>query len=95
MPGYIGSLAGLLLILAAAFFVRQLVSDHRRSDSLLNVSAGIAVAYAFVDVFPHLAKKQNAFSDFAVSGAFSYLYHNLYVVALTGFVVCVAVRAVQ
>ncbi len=95
MFAYLGSFAGLLLIVAAVYSVRPMLSDHRRRESFLNVSAGIAVAYAFVDVFPQLARKQLAFDSIPGSTVFAYLYHHLYVVALIGFVVYVAVRALQ
>ena len=93
MSAYFGSFTGLLLILAATYSVRRMLSDHRRRESLLNVSAGIAVAYAFVDVFPQLARKQVVFDGISSNSVFAYLYHHLYVVALLGFVVYVAVHA--
>ena len=92
---YFGAFGGLLCVLCALFFVRRLVSGHRHSDRLLNASAGIAVAYAFVDVFPHLARKQAVFDGFYSDSLLAYLSHHLYLVALIGFCVCIAARAAE
>jgi len=92
---YLGAFGGLLFILIAALNVGRLLGDYRYRDSLLNVSAGIAVAYAFVDVFPHLAKKQLAFDGAYNAGLLAYLSHHLYLVALLGFWACVGLRAAE
>lgn len=86
------SILGLLLIASTHLFVQRLTSIKRFEGMLLDGSAGIAVAYAFVDVFPHLAKAQAKLPAFFVTGSYAYLAHHAYLVALLGFVVYLGVR---
>lgn len=79
------SFIGLLLIASTHLFGRRLVAS-KFGGWLLDSSAGIAVAYAFVDVFPHVAKAQEKLSVFFVAGPFAYLEHHAYLVALLGFI---------
>jgi len=92
MVAYASSLGGLLLILAAHLFYRRILSEPRSAALLLNISAGIAMAYAFVDVFPHLARKQSALESLDLGPFATYLTHHVYLVALFGFCVYVVLR---
>lgn len=88
----IGSLAGLSFILMAHYFARRILAEGRYHDLLLNIISGIAIAYAFVDVFPHLARKQQTL-DVLTTGPFTdYLTHHVYLMALIGFSVYVGLR---
>ncbi len=92
MSSYIGSFLGLLLILGAHFRAVSILGVHRYTTTLLNVIAGIAIAYAFVDVFPHLARKQPGIESLFLGPVTSYLTNHLYLMALFGFCVYVGIR---
>ena len=47
--------------------------------------AGIAVAYAFVDILPHLAGKQEKLAQPSDTGIRAFLQHEIYMVTLVGF----------
>ena len=80
------SFVGLLLIASTHLFARRLTAIQIRQGWLLDASAGIAIAYAFVDVFPHLAAAQEKLPILLVAGPYAYLAHHAYLVALFGFV---------
>jgi hypothetical protein len=89
---YVGSLIGLLLIACAILFAgRAFASDNIRGP-LLDALTGVAVAYAFIDVFPHLASMQSKLELDYVSGVFAYLAHHVYLMALLGFIVYLGVK---
>ncbi|MCZ6765831.1 MAG: hypothetical protein O7D32_02750, partial [bacterium] len=48
-------------------------------------SAGVAIAYVFMDIFPHLAKSREKLENVVDSGIYGFLAHNVYLVALAGF----------
>ena len=82
---YTGSFLGLLMISAAHLFVRQAFRSDTARGMILDVLTGVAIAYAFVDVFPHLAGMQAKLEATAGSALFSYLAHHVYLMALLGF----------
>ncbi len=92
MTSYIGSLLGMLLILGAHFRAESILGAHRQTATLLNIIAGVAIAYAFIDVFPHLARKQITVEGMFLSPITIYLTNHVYVMALLGFCVYVAIR---
>ncbi len=92
MTPYIGSFLGMFLILAAHFRAERILGAHRDTTTLLNVIAGVAIAYAFIDVFPHLARKQPTVEGLFLSPVATYLTNHVYVMALLGFCVYVAIR---
>ena len=92
LPSLISSFTGLGLLLAAHFYARRLLGAGHSSTLLLNISAGIAIAYAFVDVFPHLARKQLTLESFYDTPLLTYLTHHAYLMALLGFCVYVGLR---
>jgi len=53
----------------------------------LPASAGVAIAYVFMDIFPHLAKSREKLGNVADSGVYGFLTHNVYLVALAGFAI--------
>jgi hypothetical protein len=88
MPEYPGSLAGIivacLLLAAVPALSGRFKFATRIGNPFLDLLAGIAVAYVFVDVLPHLAAKQgrielSALESFAPGGFVIYL------IALAGF----------
>lgn len=92
MSSYVGSFFGVLLILGTHFRAESILSGHRHTTTLLNVSAGIAIAYAFVDLFPHLARKQPSVEILFPDPVTTYLTNHVYLMALLGFCVYVGIR---
>lgn len=92
MSSYFGSFLGLLLILGVHFRAERILGAHRHTNTLLNVIAGIAIAYAFIDVFPHLARKQPGVEGLFLGPVATYLTNHLYLMALFGFCVYVGIR---
>jgi len=54
-------------------------------------SAGVALAYVFMDIFPHLAKIQLKLSAIIENNVYGFLTHNVYLVCLIGFSVYLGV----
>ena len=92
MSALLGTFLGLLLILIVHFKAERLLGGGHYRKTLLNFIAGIAMAYAFVDVFPHLALKQQKIDLEPYGPIATYLTHHLYLVALIGFCVYVGIR---
>jgi hypothetical protein len=86
------SLLGLSIVIAVHLGAKKILSRNIHKTTLLNFIAGIAMAYAFVDVFPHLAKKQPTIDALYLGEFAGYLSHHLYFVALIGFCVFVVIR---
>jgi len=58
----------------------------RKPDNLwLPASAGVALAYVFMEIFPHLAKSQEKLVHVAENSVYGFLTHNVYLVGLVGF----------
>ena len=73
MSIYLGSLIGLLIIACAHLFVRRAFASDRTRGFLLDGLTGVAIAYAFVDAFPHLASMQAKLENTVSSGLLGYL----------------------
>jgi hypothetical protein len=58
---------------------------HARGVQLVSFSAGVAIAYVFLDVMPHLASKQRLLAAAMDGGLYGYLEHHAYLVSLIGF----------
>ena len=61
----------------------------------LPASAGVAIAYVFMDVFPHLAKSREKLAGVADSGLYGFLAHHVYLVALAGFTIYLAITLLE
>jgi len=58
----------------------------REPDNLwVSASAGVALAYVFMDIFPHLAKVQKRLGDIESGNLSVFLENNVYLMALAGF----------
>ena len=90
---YAGSLVGLLFIVAAHLFTGRVFAYERTKGLLLDALTGVAVAYAFIDVFPHLASKQARLDQTGGTGVWAYLAHHAYLMALLGFMVYLGFKA--
>ena len=89
---YLGSLIGLLMIACAILFAGRVFANEQIRGPLLDALTGVAIAYAFIDVFPHLASMQSKLELDYVSGFFAYLAHHVYLMALLGFIVYLGVK---
>jgi len=92
-PSFVGATIVVLVHLAAPRF-RFMQNPY---DVWLPASAGVAVAYVFMDIFPHLARTQGILSEVADGSLYGFMAHNVYFVALAGFVVYLgaALRAIM
>ena len=90
---YLSSLFGLVIIACAHLFAGKAFASEGRRRVLLDVLTGVAIAYAFVDVFPHLASMQAKLDLITDSGLYAYLAHHVYLMALLGFIVYLGIKA--
>ncbi len=95
MWSYLNSAAGLALILATHFFAGRVRRERRFQAPLMNIIAGIAIAYAFIDVYPHLARQQLTMDAVDLGPITTYLTHHAYLMALLGFCVYVGMRVLN
>ena len=79
------SLAGLLLIVAVHLLTPRFRFLHQESGAWVSASAGVAIAYVFVDILPHLASEQAKLMATPHVGWLRYLEHHAYLVAMAGF----------
>ncbi len=89
---YLSSFIGLLVIACAHFFVGRVFAIEKIRGILLDALTGVAIAYAFVDVFPHLASMQAKLDLITESGVFAYLAHHVYLMALLGFILYLGIK---
>jgi len=85
------SLAGAALIVAVHMLAGKMHFLERWDGMGLDFLAGIAMAYVFVDILPHLAGKQERFAKLDDQGIHGFIAHHVYILALAGFVVYLAV----
>jgi hypothetical protein len=85
------SFAGLVLMVLVYLFIGKMHFLDRRDGLWLDFLAGIAVAYVFVDILPHLAGKQEKFAKLTGELGFGFLYHHVYLLALAGFLIFLGV----
>ena len=57
----------------------------------LSASAGVAIAYVFIDIFPHLAKAQLKLNELIEGDLYGFLAHHLYLASLGGLCVYLGV----
>ena len=79
------SLLGAILLSIVLLLTGRLKFLDRPGNGFLDVASGIAIAYVFVDILPHLAGKQRRLSGVIESGMWQYLEHHVYLIALAGF----------
>lgn len=85
------SFAGALLIATAQLLAGKKHFLERHDGAGLDFLAGIAVAYVFVDILPHLAAKQEKFAKLGDGGIYGFLQHHIYILALAGFLIYLGV----
>jgi len=80
------ALVGATLIALVHLLTPRFRFMHKEGNPWLPGSAGVAIAYVFMDVFPHLAKSQGKLGAIVESSIYGFLTHHVYLVALAGFV---------
>jgi hypothetical protein len=85
------SFVGATLIVLVHLFVARMRFLHRQDGVWLDLCAGVAVAYVFVDILPHLAGKQEKLAQLTDRGIYGFLEHHIYLLALAGFLVYLGV----
>jgi hypothetical protein len=79
------SFVGILVLVFVHLYVDRFRSLHEKAGIWISASAGVAIAYVFVDVLPLLAKQQSLLMDAETSGWLQFLKHHAYLVAMMGF----------
>ncbi len=82
---YWPSLIGATFVALVHLLVPRFRLMRKPDNPWLPASAGVAMAYVFMDIFPHLAKSREKLGHVADSGVYGFLTHNVYLVALAGF----------
>ena len=85
------SFVGVVLIATVHLLAGKMHFLDRRDGRWLDFLAGIAVAYVFVDILPHLASKQEKFAKLDDRGINGLLQHHIHILALAGFLIYLGV----
>ncbi|MDJ0929433.1 MAG: hypothetical protein QNJ73_17475 [Gammaproteobacteria bacterium] len=85
MNFYPPTLVGALAIASVLLFVGRMKFFDTAGGRWVAASSGVAIAYVFVDILPHLAGYQRVLLSATGGGFYGYLEHHAYVVALIGF----------
>ncbi len=84
-PGFWASLVACTVIVTIHLVTPRLRFIRNPKGAWLPISVGVAIAYVFVDLFPHLAKTHYKLSEAKLTGVPGLLSNNLYVISLAGF----------
>ncbi len=84
---YWPSLGGATLVALIHLLAPRFRFMWKPGNPWMPLSAGVAIAYVFMDIFPHLAKSREKLGNVAESGIYGFLAHNVYLVALAGFTI--------
>jgi len=82
---FLPSFVGATMIALVHLLLPRLGFMHRPGNPWVPASAGVAIAYVFMDIFPHLAKSHAKLMNTAGSDWYSFLTHHVYLMALIGF----------
>jgi hypothetical protein len=81
------SLIGVALIVLAHLFAPHFQFMRKSNNIWVPASVGVALAYVFMDIFPHLAKSKAKLVPTVDNPVYEFLTHNIYLVGLAGFTV--------
>lgn len=84
---YWPSLAGVLLIVLVHLFAPRFHFMRKPQNVWVPMSAGVALAYVFMDIFPHLAKSKARLAYTGDNPIYELLAQNIYLVSFIGFTV--------
>jgi hypothetical protein len=79
------SFCGIVAIVFVHLFVHRFRFLQAESGPWISASAGVAIAYVFVDILPLLASQQAKLLATSHTGWLRYLEHHAYLVAMLGF----------
>lgn len=79
------SLLGVLVLIAVHLLVPRMGFLRQEAGPWISASAGVAIAYVFVDVMPLLAKQQSTLLAGDTAGWVRFFEHHAYLVAMAGF----------
>jgi len=82
---YWPSLLGVILIVLVHLFAPHFHCMHKSNNIWVPASVGVALAYVFMDIFPHLAKSKAKLAPTGDNPVYEFLTHNIYFVGLAGF----------
>ena len=82
---FLPSFVGATMIALVHLLLPRFGFMHKPGNPWVPASAGVAIAYAFMDIFPHLAKSHAKLMNTAGSDWYSFLTHHVYLMALIGF----------
>jgi hypothetical protein len=85
------SFAGATMIVLVHLFVHRMAFLHGSRSLWLDVFAGVALGYLFVDILPHLASYQHKFTEATDGGLLGFLEHHAYLVTMAGFLIYLAI----
>lgn len=88
---YLPAFAGAVAIACVQLFVARMTFFERAERRWVAFSAGVAIAYVFLDILPHLASAQVKLQQAKDGGVYGYLEHHAYLLALAGFVLFLGV----
>ena len=89
------SLVGVLLIAGVHLFAPRFRFMSKPDNIWVPASAGVALAYVFMDIFPHLAKSKANFGYVDDNPIYELLARNIYLVALIGFAVYLGIALAE
>ncbi len=84
---FLPSLVGATLIALTHLLTPRFHFMRTQNNPWVPASAGIALAYVFMDIFPHLAKGQEKLLHIAEGNIYGFLTHNVYLAGLAGFTI--------
>ena len=84
---FLPSFVGATMIALVHLLLPRFGFMHKPGNPWVPASAGVAIAYAFMDIFPHLAKSHAKLMNIAGSDWYSFLTHHVYLMSLIGFTV--------
>ena len=88
---FLPSFVGATMIALVHLLLPRFGFIHKPGNAWVPASAGVAIAYVFMDIFPHLAKSHAKLLNTAGSDLYSFLTHHVYLMALVGFAVYLGV----
>ncbi len=85
------SFAGATMVVLVHLFVHRMQFLHGSRSIWLDVFAGVALGYLFVDILPHLATYQRKFTEATAGGLLGFMEHHAYLVTMAGFLMYLAI----
>jgi hypothetical protein len=85
------SVIGLALIVLVHLAITRFRFLDDSSSAWLDILAGVALGYVFVDLLPHLAGFQEKLAPLTDAGVFGFLQHHSYLMAMAGVLFYLAI----